>query len=132
MSVVYLWLERIGLGYAIPHFQAANITTPHQLAAIEMAEGAADRLNIVNGASAAYAASGSRMRARLRTPGMGREGANAQSLVVGGRQNKIAGSPLLHLLSLSHHHLPQRTTRSASGSSSTASARCVRRHTAAR
>jgi hypothetical protein len=52
MSVIFQWLERIGLGYAVPHFQAAGITTPQQLAAIEMAEGAADRLNIANGAYA--------------------------------------------------------------------------------
>ncbi len=47
-AVIYQWLERIGLGYAVPHFQAAGITTPQQLAALEMAEGAADRLNIAN------------------------------------------------------------------------------------
>jgi hypothetical protein len=48
-AVIYQWLERIGLGYAVPHFQAAGITTPQQLASIEMAEGAADRLNIATG-----------------------------------------------------------------------------------
>jgi len=48
-AIIYQWLERIGLGYAIPNFQNAGITTPQQLAAIEMAEGAADKLNIANG-----------------------------------------------------------------------------------
>jgi hypothetical protein len=48
-AIIYQWLDRIGLGYAVPHFQAAGITTPQQLAAIEMAEGAADRLNIASG-----------------------------------------------------------------------------------
>jgi hypothetical protein len=102
MSVIFQWLERIGLGYAVPHFQAAGITTPQQLAAIEMAEGAADRLNIANGA---YAGGAPLRRNRARR----REG------------ESLARFSHLHPPSLS----PQRTTRSACGSSSTAFARCV-------
>lgn len=53
-AIIYQWLERIGLGYAIPNFQNAGINTPQQLAAIEMAEGAADKLNIADGKSSMY------------------------------------------------------------------------------
>ena len=36
MSVVYQWLDRIGLGYAIPNFSALGVTTPQDLMAIDV------------------------------------------------------------------------------------------------
>lgn len=30
-SIIFHWLERIGLGYSIPTFQAMGITTPQAL-----------------------------------------------------------------------------------------------------
>jgi hypothetical protein len=45
-SIVFSWLDRIGLGYAIPHFTAQGITSPQALAAVDLAQGAADALQI--------------------------------------------------------------------------------------
>ncbi len=30
-AIIFQWLERIGLGYSIPTFQAMGITNPHSL-----------------------------------------------------------------------------------------------------
>lgn len=43
-SIIFQWLERIGLGYAIPHFQAQGITTPQALMGLTF-EGY-DKLNV--------------------------------------------------------------------------------------
>ena len=45
-SIIFGWLERIGLGYALPQFQALGITTPQALANVDLAQGAADQLLI--------------------------------------------------------------------------------------
>ena len=45
-QIVFQWLDRIGLGYAIPQFMAQGITTPQALAAVDLAQGAADQLLI--------------------------------------------------------------------------------------
>ena len=34
--IVFEWLERIGLGYAVPHFQARGITNPKALTSLNI------------------------------------------------------------------------------------------------
>lgn len=54
-NVIYQWLDRIGLGYAIPHFQAQGVSTPQQLANLNLVD-TADSLNIASGKSSSPAA----------------------------------------------------------------------------
>jgi hypothetical protein len=35
-SIIFEWLERIGLGYAVPHFMAMGVDTPQALMGIDV------------------------------------------------------------------------------------------------
>ena len=82
-SIIFQWLERIGLGYAVPTFQAMGITSPQSLMSLTFEDYDAVGVTDLNDRKVCAARRGPRRRPRPRARAWG--GGVAACAVRGGR-----------------------------------------------